>query len=291
MGRPDTSLRLTIAAALLGAVLSPARVTAAELKPKTVAAFDHHVQLTEARIAGELSGSTPFLWIDRLSEARRAAALVELRESRVVIEKLEARDGDEPIPVPGGMIHHWIGTVFIPGATLEQTLALVQDYDHHQDYYKPDVMRSKVLSRDGNDFRIYLRFYKKKILTSILDTEHEVHYAVVDSARAWSRSRSTHIREVEDAGTPGEKQKPEGDDRGLLWRINTYWRFEQKDGGTYVECESISLTRDIPTGLAWLIRSYVESVPRETLLFTLGATRSALLRKAAPLSLSAPNPR
>jgi hypothetical protein len=150
-------------------------------------------------------------------------------------------------------------------------------------------MRSKVLSRDGNDFRIYLRFFKKKILTSILDTEHEVHYALVDSARAWSRSRSTHIREVEDAGAPEEKLKPEGDDRGLLWRINTYWRFEQRDGGTYVQCESVSLTRDIPTGLAWLIRSYVESVPRETLEFTLGATRSALLRETAPHSLSAQN--
>jgi hypothetical protein len=106
MGGPDTSLCLFVAAALLGAVLSPAQATAAELKPKTVAAFDHYVQLTEARLAGELSGSTPFLWMDRLPEARRAAALVELREGHVVVEKLEARDGDKPIPVPGGMIHH-----------------------------------------------------------------------------------------------------------------------------------------------------------------------------------------
>jgi hypothetical protein len=179
------------------------------------------------------------------------------------------------------MIHHWIGTVFIPGATLAQTLALEEDYDHHQDYFRPDVMRSKILYHDGNDFTIELRLYKKKVITTVLDTEHEVHYTLVDSTHAWSRSRTTRIQEVDNAGEKDERLEPVGHDRGFLWRMNTYWRFEERDGGTYVECQSISLTRDIPTGLGWMIGPYVTSVPRESLTFTLATTRSAVLNRIA----------
>jgi hypothetical protein len=190
--------------------------------------------------------------------------------------------GSKPIGVPGGLIHHWIGTVFIPGATLEQTLAFEEDYNHHQEYFRPDVMGSKILHRDGNDFVIELRLYKKKIITTVFDTEHEVHYTLVDSTHAGSRSRTTRIQEVDNAGQASERLEPVGHDRGFLWRMNTYWRFEQKDGGTYVECQSISLTRDIPTGLGWMIGPYVNSVPRESLTFTLATTRAAIVTRIVP---------
>jgi len=140
-------------------------------------------------------------------------------------------------------------------------------------------MRSKILQRNGNDFVIDLRFYKKKIITTVIDTTHDVHYQPVDATHQWSRSHTTRVQEVEDAGKPDEKLEPEGHDRGFLWRMNTYWRFEEKDGGTYVECQAISLTRDIPTGLGWMIGPYVNSVPRESLTFTLDRTRSAVLRR------------
>jgi len=106
-----------------------------------------------------------------------------------------------------------------------------------------------------------------------------VHYTIVDSTHAWSRSRATRIQEVDNAGEANERLEPVGHDRGFLWRMNTYWRFEQKDGGVYVESQSISLTRDIPTGLGWLVGPYVNSVPRESLEFTLSTTRSAVLQR------------
>ena len=102
----------------------------------------------------------------------------------------------------------------------------------------------------------------------------------MDSTHAWSRSRTTRIQEVDNAGERDEHLEPAGRDRGFLWRMNTYWRFEEKDGGTYVECQSISLTRDIPPGLGWLIGPYVTSVPRESLTFTLATTRSEVLQHA-----------
>ena len=89
------------------------------------------------------------------------------------------------------------------------------------------------------------------------------------------------MQEVENAGKSDEKLEAEGHDRGFMWRMNTYWRFEEKDGGTYVECQAISLTRDIPTGLGWMVGSFVTSVPRESLTFTLTTARAALVQRIA----------
>jgi hypothetical protein len=259
----------------------PAPSDAAELQPQTVEAFNRYVQLTETRVNGELARTEPYLWIEGLPENRRAAAYAQLRGGKIVIERLETLDHGKQIPVPEGMIHHWIGTVFIPGATLAETLAVEEDYDHHQDYFWPDVVSSKILRHSGNQFLVRLRFLKKKVITTVLDTDHEVYYHMVDSTRAWSRSYTTRIQEVDNAGKPDERLEPEGHDRGFLWRMNTCWRFEEKDGGTYVECQSISLTRDIPTGLGWMIGPLVMSVPRESLTFTLVTTRTAVLQRIA----------
>ena len=267
--------------ALATALLLALPLDASDLKPQTVDAFNRYTEFTEAQIDAELARREPYLHIDALPEDRRAAAHAQLRDGKVAIERLETLDHGQRIHVPGGMIHDWTGTVFIPGATLAQTLALKDDYDHYQDYFRPDVIRSKILRHTGDDFLVLLRFYKKKIITTVLDTEHAVHYDIVDSTHAWSRSHTTRIQEVDSAGQSDERLEPEGHDRGLLWRMNTYWRFEEKDGGTYVECRSISLTRDIPAGLGWLIGPYVTSVPRESLTFTLATTRSAVLQRTA----------
>lgn len=269
----------TILFAVISIVVPPA-AHSAELEPQTVAAFERYVQVTEKQIDDTPREGQDFLWVNRLPEARRNAAYAQLRQGQAVIEQLETLDNGKPIAIPGGMVHHWVGTIFVPGATLAETLALMKDYDHQAEHYKPDVMRSRILEHNGDEYRIYLRFYKKKVLTSVLDTQHEVHYTAVSATQSMSRSRSLHIREVENPEKADEKLRPEGDDRGLLWRMNNYWRFEEKDGGTYIECQSVSLTRDIPTGLGWLIGPYVNSVPRESITFTLSATRAALSGKS-----------
>jgi hypothetical protein len=274
--------RLMATAIGLCLIAGPARGT--DLESRTAEAFDRYTRLVEAQIDAELSPDQPYLWVDGLPVSRRTAVEAELRAGQVVIERLDATGKNDPqkaIGVPGGMIHHWIGTVFIPGATLGQTLALDEDYDRHQDYFRPDVMRSRILRHEGNDFTIELRLYKKKVVTTVLDTEHEVHYVIIDRTHAWSRSRTIRIQEVDNAGERNERLEPEGHDRGFLWRMNTYWRFEEKDGGTYIECQSVSLTRDIPAGLGWLVGPYVNSVPRESLTFTLATTRAAVLERIA----------
>jgi hypothetical protein len=262
-------------------------VLSAELKPPTVEAFERYVRATEARIQKELSRPETFLYVDGLPEPRRAQVLAMLQRGEVFMERLETRDASgREMKAPDALIHHWLGAVFIPGASLQQTLDLVQDYDRHQEIYQPEVVRSKLVARNGNDFKIYYRWRKKKVITVTLNSNHDVRYFPVDATHCYSRSYSTRIAEVADAGEPREHEKPVGNDGGFLWRIDSYWRFVERDGGVYVECESISLTRDIPALFKWLIGPFVTGIPRESLLMTMGSTRSAVLaRIAAPRNL------
>jgi len=174
------------------------------------------------------------------------------------------RVGGTPADLPGGMIHDWFGTTFLPGATLAQVLATVQDYDHLAPHYQPEVQDSRLLSRHADDFQIFMRLRKHKVITVILDTESHVHYGRLDPQHWFSASRSTRIDEVG------------GGDHGFLWRLNTYWRFVQVADGVIIQCEAISLTRDIPTGLGWMVGPFVTSIPRESLEFTLMSTRKAV---------------
>jgi hypothetical protein len=273
--------RWSTAVLLAALLLFPFSLNATDLQPQAAQAYDRYIQLTEARVNSELAQSGAYLWVERLPEARRAAAEAQLHSGQVVIERLYTLDNGKTISAAGGIIHHWIGTVFVPGATLAQTLSFMQDYDHKVDYFKPDITRSKILRHEGDDYFVLLRFYKKKIITTVIDTDQQVHYHVVDSTHAWSRSRTTRVQEVENPGQADEKLEPEGHDRGFLWRMNTFWRFEEKDGGTYIECQAISLTRDIPTGLGWVVGPFVTSVPKESLNFTLSTARAALLHSSS----------
>jgi hypothetical protein len=88
---------------------------------------------------------------------------------------------------------------------------------------------------------------------------------------------------VENPGKSDEREKTPGDDGGFLWRMETWWRMEERDGGVYVQSEVVSLTRDIPIVLSWMIKPFVTSIPKETLTATLEATRKAVEgRRAKP---------
>jgi hypothetical protein len=247
------------------------------LKPLTLQAFDRYVKLTEERNRQELTRGSDLLWVDTLPGAVRTEAYAALKRGEVKMQKLETRNGQAPIPCPGGMIHHWVGVVFIPGAKLDDVLRILEDYDHHAQYYAPDVERSRIESHDDDHFRAFLRFRRHKVITVVLNTEHEVQYFLDSPSSAHSRSSAVRIAEVENPGKHAEREKPPGQDGGFLWRMETWWRMEERDSGVYVQSEVASLTRDIPTGLGWLIGPFVTSIPKETLTFTLEATRKAVL--------------
>ncbi|HSL23599.1 MAG TPA: hypothetical protein VK886_18860 [Vicinamibacterales bacterium] len=269
---------LVLAGALVAAMPAPA--SPATLKPRTAAVFDKYVSLSEARMDAEIRSGTPFIWAEGLPASRLREVEARLRRGEVVVERLRTREGGRGIDPPDGIIHHWVGVVFVPGVTADAAVALMQDYDRHSRIFQPNVVDSRTLSRDGQRFRLFLRFYMKKVLAVTLNTESEAEFVRLGEGRAYSRIRSTRVAEVADAGTSKEHEKPVGNDNGFMWRLNTYWRFLERDEGTYVQCESITLSRDIPFGLGWIIRPFITEVPKDSLTFTLGRTRRQLIQDA-----------
>ena len=255
-----------------------------QLKPRTLQAFETYIREAEEAMESSLRGRGSFLWSDASPERSQ-----QVRQGQIVAQLWE---GDGPVKVPNGLIHDWIGAAFVPEATVEQALALVQNYDNHKNIYKPEVIDSKLISHQGNDYRIFLRLLKKKVITVVLDTDHDVHYSALDEKRWLCRSYTTRIAEVEDSGTPKERVLDPDTGYGFLWRLYSYWKFEEKKGavgapserristrggdGVYIECRAISLTRDIPLGLGWIIEPIIRKLPQESLIHTLDATRRAL---------------
>ena len=183
--------------------------------------------------------------------------------------------GDGDTFVPGASIHDWVGATFIPGATLEKVLAVLQDYDHHKNIYK-DVPDSKLLAHDGNNFTYYrLRVLKNGPISGVFRTGFEARYQQIDAARWLCRTRTTRVTEIEDYGKPRQHELEPGRGSGYLWRLNGYWRLEQRDGGVYLECETTSLTRGLPPIIGALFVSSTHTIEREGLTATLQATRDA----------------
>lgn len=269
----SSRFRLLALAVVVRALLpvEPA-AAAADLLPRTIAAFDRYVKSTEARLAAR-SGA---LWVDGLDERQRRLALAELQRGVTLMERLESREDGRRIEVPDGLIHHWIGTAFIAGGTAAGVTAVLQEYDRHAEIFAPRVERSKLLARQGDQFTVFLRFVQKKVITVVVNSEHEARFTPERSGGISGRVVSTRIAEVDDAGEPGEHELPVGHDGGYLWRLNTYWRVVERDGGVYVQCESVTLTRGIPLGFGWLVGPFVTSIPRESLAFTMERLRDAL---------------
>jgi hypothetical protein len=146
---------------------------------ETVRAFEAYARLAESRLDSVVQNPEGFLWAD--SAARRS----RLRQAGVICEP---RNSKGALKIPRGLVHDWVGAAFIPGATAARVLELLQDYDHHRDTYRPDVIESRTLARNGNDFKVRLRVFKRKVVTVVLDTDYDIHYRPL-SGRDW-QSRS-----------------------------------------------------------------------------------------------------
>jgi len=259
---------------ILGVLLaSPVRAT--ELKPQTVAAFDEYVGAAEARMGDDLR-EDHFLVVDSLPDPTRQEIYAHLWLGQVYIQPLRTLKDGRPIHVPDGLIHHWVGVIFVPGATISNVMDVLGDYDHQRDIYKPDVRKSRLLDQNGNESDFFEQFYNKSIISVVLNANFEAYYTPLHPARAEIRSYSTRIAEVQDPGKSDERELPVGNDHGYLWRIYSYWRIEEKDGGVYVQVESLGLSRTIPAIFALLVRPLLRSIPEGYLTRLLDNTRKAV---------------
>jgi hypothetical protein len=267
MGAADRKV-IRVSTRHLGAILwllLAALAAQAELKPETTAAYQKYIAALDTQMAAQDHSQSGFLWIDQ--DAGRQQAV---RRGEIVTQKVKS------FSVPAGMIQHWIGGVFLPGATLAQVERVDQDYADYGKIYGPDVSRVKVLSHDGNHFVISYRITKTKVLTAVMDTVHAIDYIPLGPTRMAVHSRSESVRQVEDAGKPTERDLVEGEGSGFLWAMNSYWRTEERDGGVYVECEAITLSRDVPFGLGALVDPILQSFAEESLKKTIEAKKQAV---------------
>lgn len=225
------------------------------LKPKTVAAFEEYRKKAEAGMGTR-------------------AHYTQISQGQT---KVDPAAGTGAIDVPGGMVHDWVAATLVANTTAAQVIAVLQNYAEYKNIYAPDVTDSRLLRREGNRFQPVLRLVKSKVITAVLDSQYDVEYEKRDEGTWRVISRSTRIVEVEHG-----KELPEGQGFGFLWRLNAYWLVQQRGADVYVECRTLSLTRDIPFGAGFVIRPFVTSLPVESLKATLAQTVRAIPPAARP---------
>jgi len=237
------------------------------------------VSATEARIARELTSSRGFFITDFLPDA--ASTRICVLNGQIAIGEMTTADRTgNTIDVPDGVISHWRGSVFLPGVALDTLLEQLQ-HPSERGPHQEDVLALRVLERQPHALRLFIRMRRTKIVTVTYDTEHRLDYRRHGRTRASSRSVATRIVELDAAGTANEREKPQGENRGFLWRLNSYWRYEQIGGGVIVELESLTLSRSIPMGLGAIVKPIIDRIARESIDRTLENIRQTHAPAAA----------
>jgi hypothetical protein len=259
--------------AVMALMLPGARAATLILKPETVQSWDDYLQEANARFQERLAPGNHFLWMDEAPD--RAA---KVKENGIIA----APAGQHiPMKVPSGLIHDWIAVAYMPNLTIRDVLPVVRDYGRYKEFYRPNVIDSKVIdlapelgvSKDRFSIVLMNRSFFKK---TALDSDYEAAYYRVDDRRLYTISQTKHIREIAEYGAPDEHALPEDKGTGLIWRLFTIIRYEERDGGLYIEVEAIALSRDIPAAVRVFAEPIVRRVSRDALITSLKQTEAAV---------------
>src|SRR5271168_2345543 len=259
--------KLRLAAILILFGIHPS-IGAATLTSETKATWEAYLQEANAAMQARLHPGAHFLWLD--DEPGRA-------------EKIRSKPYIAPVgphipkQVPSGLIHDWLGVGFVPNVKIEDILRIVRDCDRYKEIYRPGVIDSISHSTDGVKDHFFMRLANKSVVSkTALDTECDASYIRVDDRHWYSVSNTTHIQEVDKFGTPGQRTLPEDEGTGLIWRLSSITRLEERDGGVYAELEAIALSRDIPAAFRLFVTPIVRRVSRDSLATSLHQTKVAI---------------
>jgi hypothetical protein len=251
-------LRHNIAATLLLVAALPLR--GAELKRETLDAWAQYLTAASASMVERAQGH--FLWTDESADR-----LNRVRNGEVIVAPL----GHTPQAVPSGLIHHWIGAAFIPGAHIDDVTAVIRNYNRYTEFYKPSVIDARTLSQKAAEDRFSVVMVDKAMfMRRALDSEYQSRFVEVDGHKWYSIAETTRVQEVSDEG-----RIPDGEGSGYIWRLCTMSRFEERDGGVYIEMEAMALSRPIPMALHWVVEPIVKRVSRASLSTSIEQTREA----------------
>jgi len=255
-------------AALLAAIL-PAASIAVELQRGTLDAWKEYIRRADARMQERLAAGRTFLWTDESGERRS-----RVEQGEVVVAPQVGRGTQE---VPGGLIHDWVGAAFLPHAGIADLMAVVHDYDRYKEVYRPAVADSKALACDTEEQEFSMTWRRRVLfVNAAIAGNYRAHDFAVDGRRGYNIAETVSMREIENYGHTGEHLLPAGSGNGYIWRLHSIARWEERDGGVYLEMEAIALTRDIPGSLRWLVAPVVNRLSINSLTTMLRQTREAV---------------
>ncbi len=259
--------RFLIGFVFLSFMVLPVTSEGAELKKETQQAWDAYIQTANSQMVDRTHA--PFLWVDEVPDRSHS-----VRDGKILVSPIGQQN---PKPVPNGLIHDWIGAAFIPDAKLEDVLSAARDYGDYKEFYKPNVIDSKSLGTAGPcDKYSMLLLNKELVASTALEGEYEACYHRLDDRRWYSTAYTTHIQEIQHYGQPGEQVLPSDQGSGYIWRLYSFARFEQRDGGVYVELEVIVLSRDIPVAVRWMVNPILRRVSKNAMLTSLRQMEEAV---------------
>jgi hypothetical protein len=252
---------------LLGSFSASPAVLSTHLDPQTDKEFQAYIDSAETQLNQRWSDPNKSLEIESSPED-----LKRVMSGEIIVHPTVP---NTPTEVYDGLVHDWTGDVFIPNTSIAKLIALLQDFDHHAALY-PEIRRSRLLRKDNNHVTGYLRVEQKSgVIDIVLDVYNDTRYRQVAGGRWVSESHTEKIQQVLDAGTTREKLLPPGEGYGFLWRMNNYWIFEARDGGVLMECRNISLSRSVPSAVAWMVNPIIKEQPKISMTSTLSSTRKA----------------
>ena len=267
----------------LGCLVAPSLAHGTELRRDTLVSWDAYLDAARPQVASQ----TPFLWVDQNPER-----LQRVRDGEILVSSVGK---ENPKPVPSGLIHDWLGAAFFPNASIKDILFTARDYSNYKEYYKATVVDSRSLGSSGSCEKYSMRVVNNEVVAeTALDMDYETCYFKIDDRRWYSTTRTTRVQEVRHYGRADELDLPPDHGSGYVWRLYSVARFEQRDGGTYVEVEAIALSRDIPTALRWVVNPIVRRVSRNSMLVSLQQMKEAVrltenAERAAKLPTTAHN--
>jgi hypothetical protein len=250
-------------------LLAPAGLCATDLQPDTLKAWDDYVKMADNQLRSRLSGAQPFLWTDESSDRKLRVS----REEIVVRPVLE--NGTKS--VPNGLIHHWIGAIFIPAATIPQLSSTLNDYSRYKDIFKPAVADSRLLRCTDEGQEISMIWQRRVLfVNAAVEVRYTSRHTTLDPQRGYNIADTVQVREIQKYGDPGQQFLPPDTGSGFIWRLHSIARYQEREGGVYLELEAMALTRDIPGTLKWLVSPVVKHLSINSMATSLRETRDAI---------------
>src|SRR5262249_42560931 len=157
---------------------------------------------------------SPFLSIDTAP-----AEAAKLRRGEVFAAPVTP---NMPLKVPGGLIHDWTGSIFIPNARVGDVLRVVHDYSQYGALYHPNILNAKPLASSESDDRFSMLLVNKSFFAkSALDSDCHSTFTRLDDQRWYSVTETTRVQEIADFGGASQYTLPEGHGAGMIWRLHS----------------------------------------------------------------------